>query len=189
MLFLDRGREMTTLSEDAVAIWNQLGGGDRAQGATTIAVINCTDGKRYCTSNDVNKITDAAVNKARELGIQKIDQKYIDNAGAGFHAEMWAIIQALHGQPNVKPSDVIVSIGASRACCKYCSATLALLNITAEHTSEDLYQSWFNPMTCNEKSKPRPGFKQWQRPDIPDFRNFGRNYWFENENGKYRESL
>lgn len=162
--------------DKAKKIWNTLGANERQNAATTIAVIECTDDKYYCMSNDVSEISQEAIQKAKELGISKSGEDYISKAGGGFHAEMWAVLLALKEDNDV--SNVIRKIGASRACCKFCTGILNALNVTVEEGSDDLYKSWFNPITVGEDCRPRPDFKENQRKDIPDFRNHAKNYWF-----------
>lgn len=167
---------MPDLSAKAREIWEQLGENDRANSATTIAVVLCSDGKFYCTSNDVSSISSQAINKARSLGISTMGTDYISQAGAGFHAEMWAVLQAMLVDATV--SNVLEQVGASRACCKCCSDVLAHLGVAAEVTSNDLYKIWYNPITMDEGCKARAGYEALQLKAIPDYRNFGKSYWF-----------
>ena len=162
--------------DKAHEIWKELGENERQKSATTIAVIECTDGKFYCMSNDVDQISDAAIQKAKELGISPIGEDYISQAGAGFHAEMWAVLLAMEQDKTV--SNVIKKIGASRACCKYCSGILKTLNVTVEEASDDVYKSWYNPLTIDQYCKPRENFQENQLRDIPDFRNHSADNWF-----------
>ncbi|MBI4903178.1 MAG: hypothetical protein HY820_06045 [Acidobacteria bacterium] len=169
-----------SLSTIALAIWSKLGDNARSNAATTIAVVKCTDKNMYCTSNDVSAISLAAKAEAEEKGISKIGDDYVSLAGAGFHAEMWAVIQAMYGVKHdpSRVKEVLTSVGASRKCCKFCSSVLTLVNVKMEAASEDEYGSWYNPLTVNEKCQPRPTFAKWQRINIPDFRNKGTDYWW-----------
>lgn len=195
-----------TLSTIAQGIWNNLGPNDRANGATTIAVfaLHSTDHDgpfRFCTSNDVSAISQAAKNEADNgHNTFSLDGNEISQAGAGFHAEMWGIILAGHLQSAVDghlnqqqalghynalaPSAVFASVGASRACCKQCSAVLQVLGIAAEQPSQTEYPSWYNPLTVDEHCMPRPDFATHQRRTIPDFRNHGNSYWFTDATGR-----
>lgn len=167
------------LKEIASEIWSKLGANVRANGATTIAVVKCADDKMYCTSNDVSQISAEATAAAKAAGITPIDGNYISKSGAGFHAEMWAVIQAMS---SMGPSDTVASViklvGASRPCCKNCTDVLDLLAVEKEEASSTLYKSWYNPITVGEDCCPRPGFEKLQRRSIPDFRNHSADYWF-----------
>ena len=171
--------------EKAKKIWEMLGENDRSNAATTIAVVHCTDGKYYCTSNDVSAISTRAIKKAEELGITPIENDYISQAGAGFHAEMWAVIQAMHTDAKII-SEVLSKVGASRACCKNCSDVLKILKVPVEEESNTVYKSWYNPMTVGEKCTPRQNFKDNQYKHIPDFRNNSKDYWFTDRNGAFQ---
>jgi hypothetical protein len=170
----------TPLSDKAQSIWMQLGDNARSNAATTIAVVFCADQQYYCTSNDVSNISPAAIQKARTLGISKTGNDYISQAGAGFHAEMWMIIQALHAEPDVfKVNEVLQRVGASRACCNECTAVLQLLHVQLEMPSNTQYGSWFNPITMDETCNPRANYTALQYRNIPDFRQNNLNYWFD----------
>lgn len=172
--------------EKAQEIWKNLGQNDRSNAATTIAVVHCRDGNYYCTSNDVSQISKEAIKKAETLKISPIDNNYISQAGSGFHAEMWAVIQAMHADEVVK--NVLSKVGASRACCRNCTAVLNVLEVQIEESSDDVYNSWYNPMTVGEDCKPRDGFEDKQHKHIPDFRNNSIDYWFTpNGGGKFQK--
>jgi len=170
------------LYEIAAAIWSKLGENERANAATTIAVVQCTDKKLYCTSNDVSVISKAAIAEAKKQGISPIGEDYISQSGAGFHAEMWAVIQAMHADKVV--SKVLSVVGASRACCKQCSDMLEYLKVKAEQPGAVEFKSWTNPLTVGEDSQPRFGFKKSQLAGIPDLRQHGNNYWFVSAGSK-----
>ena len=165
-----------SLSSIATKIWEAVSENDRQNSATTIAVIMAPDKTLYCTANDVHSVSATATNIAKQNKIQTIGGDYISLAGAGFHAEMWAVMQALTVDENVSKS--ISSIGASRACCKYCTAVLQLLKVGIEQKGDLEFVSWYNPLTMDETCNPRKNFKQFQQKNIPDFRNHSRNYWF-----------
>jgi hypothetical protein len=86
---------------------------------------------------------------------------------------MWAVLLA---KDDV--AGTIEKVGASRACCKYCTAVLKHYGVAMEKASDDLYKSWYNPITMNEKCQPRSGFGSKQKTSIPDFRNHSNDYWF-----------
>ena len=170
----------TPLSNMAAAIWEQLGANARSNAATTIAVVRCTNQKLYCTSNDVSSISQAATQKARALGISMTGDDYISQAGAGFHAEMWMVIQALPQVPDVfHINQVLQQVGASRACCNECTAVLQLLGVQMEQPSNTQYGSWYNPITMDERCQPRANYIALQYRNIPDFRQKSLNYWFD----------
>lgn len=167
------------LKEKATAIWNKLGDNDRSNSATTIAVVQCTNNLCYCTSNDVSSISIAASNEALAQGISKTGTEYISKSGAGFHAEMWAVLMAIDSEGSIgKAKNVIKKVGASRACCKNCTAVLDLAGITIEERSDTEYNSWYNPITIGDNCKARNDFQDNQRKNIPDFRNHAGDYWF-----------
>jgi hypothetical protein len=192
------------LKEIATAIWNQLGNNERANSATTIAVVECQDGKLYCTSNDVTQISAAAVEEAKKFNISPDAYgNYISQSGAGFHAEMWAVILAMQAIkqdiPEIvekdarlayvlgKVSTILKNVGASRPCCKNCTDVLKILKVAMEETSGALYRSWYNPMTVDEYCEARKWFHLNQYWDIPDFRNHKKDYWFNySKNNKYQ---
>jgi ribosomal protein S18 acetylase RimI-like enzyme len=150
----------------------------RAKAATTIAFANTTDGL-ICTTNDVGKVSKEAVQRAVDLGAPEVDQ-----AGAGFHAEMWMVIRGFDKGLNAGGlSGWLTRVGASRACCKQCSAVLTLCGVQMDQHSNDEYQSWVNPLTTDETSQPRAGWEASQRRDIPDFRQRGTNYWWTSDKG------
>ncbi len=169
MTEMDTEEDTTTLAGKAKEIWQLVSSSARGAAGSTIAVIECTDGKFYCTSNDISSISSAAKEKAKALGITG----GIQQAGAGFHAEMWAVLLAIN---DVRGT--LKKVGASRACCKYCTAVLKIYGIEMEQESSDLYKSWYNPMTMDEECSPRVGFESKQRTTIPDFRNHSKDYWF-----------
>jgi hypothetical protein len=164
------------LNEIAEAVWLKLGINERANAATTIAVVKCADGKMYCTSNDVSQISEEASALAKAKGISPIGKDFISRSGAGFHAEMWMVIQALHQDGVV--SKVLKGVGASRPCCKGCTDVLKVLDVPMETPSDTEYKSWYNPMTVGEDCRPRKDFASKQLKHIPDFRNNSTSYWF-----------
>lgn len=170
-----------SLAAMAREIHELLGLNPRAAAATTIAVAQGKSGL-ICTSNDVSKISDAATARAKELGAAA----GVEQAGAGFHAEMWMLVDAFtRGASERTVSAVVRKVGASRACCGYCSTVLRRCGIAMEQESKDIYKSWVNPLTTSEKSGPLADFASRQSAEIPDFRQHATNYWWTDASGKF----
>jgi hypothetical protein len=173
-------KELTTLAN---RIWDAVSENSRAQSATTIAIILAGDGSLYCTANDVSSISKKAEDLAIVNKVMPISGSYISCAGVGFHAEMWAVQNALTVSESI--SEVIRKIGSSRPCCKYCTAVLTLKGVAIEESSDTLYSSWINPLTSNDEGNPRKDFAKEQRQDIPDFRRNGKDYWWTDTKGNW----
>jgi hypothetical protein len=173
-------RELT-LSERADAVFALLGDNQRANAATTIAFASAGDQSFFCSSNDVSQISREAQRKAKALGAPG----GVVKSGAGFHAEMWMVIEALElGDTEETIRQRIRRVGASRKCCKYCSAILKVLKIPVDAASGSIYKSWVNPLTTGADSRPRPGLPG-QRKSIPDFRQHSLNYWWTGDGTRH----
>ena len=172
---------MPELTDKSKAIWGTLVENTRAQSGTTIAVAQWADKTLLCSANDVSGIPAEATQEAIKQGIAKYSNSYVNLASAGFHAEMWIVMLAKARFPQNKVSEVILKVGASRPCCKNCSAILKHLNVEMESQDDQEYKSWYNPLTMNEYCNPIDNFDQFQFKSIPDFRNHGKDYWFKPE--------
>jgi hypothetical protein len=157
-----------TLEQIAEDIHEACSRNGRALASTVIAVARYSDGKMLCTANDISRVDGAAELVREKHGVE--GEIYL--AGAGFHAEMWIVLNELDNIGFVE------EIGASRPCSKYCSRILSVLNIRASTISNDLFKSWYNPLTVDNECMPKADFKKHQRQDIPDYRSRGIDYWW-----------
>ena len=171
----------SSLSDKAKVVWNQLNTSGRGMDSTTVAFSKCTDGKLYCTANDVNGSSVGEATR-EEAALQGAAQG-VDLASAGFHAEMWAIHLA-----GDDPAGTISSIGASRPCCFHCTKVLGIYGISAEQPGAIKFKGWVNPMTTGADSQPKGDFASHQRKDLPDFRQNSVDYWWTSKSGAWTKT-